>query len=255
VPDPKTDLSGKAAVVTGAAQGIGRAVAAAFAAAGAGVVLVDLDEAGAKQAADELVAAGHAAVGVGGDVGEEDAVVAAADAVTADLGELAVWVNNAGVSRPAMLHKMEVDAFDLVLRVHARGTFLGIREAARRMKAAGTRGSIINVTSSAGLAGTVGQINYAAAKGAVVSMTKSGARELGRYGIRVNAVSPAAATEMTRTIRTDERFAELYLERIPLGRWAEPEEVSNAFLFLAGTASDYVTGQVLCIDGGSYMAS
>jgi 3-oxoacyl-[acyl-carrier protein] reductase len=182
-------------------------------------------------------------------------VAGAADAVTADLGELAVWVNNAGVTRPAMLHKMTADQFDLVVRVHARGTFLGIREAARRMKDAGTRGSIINVTSTAGLNGTIGQINYAAAKGAITAMTKSAARELGRYGIRVNAVSPAAATEMTRTVRSDERFAQQYLDRIPLGRWAEPGEVANAFLFLAGPSSDYVTGQVLCIDGGSYMAS
>jgi 3-oxoacyl-[acyl-carrier protein] reductase len=250
-----TVLAGKAAVVTGAAQGIGRAVAEALAAAGAGVVLVDVDERAAKAVADALVAAGHAAVGVGADVGEEDAIIGAADAVTADLGDLAIWVNNAGVSRPAMLHRMAVDEFDLVLRVHARGTFLGTREAARRMKDAGTKGSIINVTSTAGLAGTIGQINYAAAKGAITAMTKSAARELGRYGIRVNAVSPAAATEMTETVRTDERFAQQYLERIPLRRWAEPDEVANAFLFLAGPSAEYVTGQVLCIDGGSYMAS
>ena len=249
------DLTGKAAVVTGAAQGIGLAVAEAFAAAGAGVVLVDVDEARVAAAAAELTRSGHAAVGVAADVGDEEAVERAADAVTGDLGELAVWVNNAGVTRPAMLHRMGVDDFDLVLRVHARGTFLGIRAAARRMKEAGTRGSIINVTSSAGLAGTVGQINYAAAKGAITAMTKSAARELGRYGIRVNAVSPAAATEMTETIRSDERFAQQYLDRIPLGRWAEADEVANAFLFLAGSSADYVTGQVLCIDGGSYMAS
>jgi 3-oxoacyl-[acyl-carrier protein] reductase len=248
-------LAGKAAVVTGAAQGIGRAVAEVFAASGAGVVLVDVEEAGVRAAAETLRAAGHAAVAVVADVGDEEAVVGAADAVTADLGELAIWVNNAGVTRPAMLHRMAVDEFDLVLRVHARGTFLGTREAARRMKDAETRGAIINVTSTAGLAGTIGQINYAAAKGAITAMTKSAARELGRYGIRVNAVSPAAATEMTETVRSDERFAQQYLERIPLRRWAEPDEVANAFLFLAGPSAAYVTGQVLCIDGGSYMAS
>lgn len=255
MPDATAVLAGKAAVVTGAAQGIGRAVAETFAAAGAGVVLVDVDGSGVRAAAEALRAAGRAAVAVAADVGDEEAVIGAAEAVTADLGELAIWVNNAGVTRPAMLHRMTADEFDLVVRVHARGTFLGCREAARRMKDAGTRGSIINVTSSAGLAGTIGQINYAAAKGAITAMTKSAARELGRYGIRVNAVSPAAATGMTETVRTDERFAEQYLERIPLRRWAEPEEVANAFLFLAGPSSDYVTGQVLCIDGGSYMAS
>lgn len=250
----RVDLTGRAAVVTGAAQGIGLAVARALGAAGAGVVLVDVDEDRVAAAADDLRGAGHQAVGVAADVSDEDAVERAAEAAT-DLGELAVWVNNAGVTRPAMLHKMTAEDFDLVLRVHARGTFLGIRAAARRMKDAGTHGSIINVTSTAGLNGTIGQINYAAAKGAITAMTKSAARELGRYGIRVNAVSPAAATEMTETIRSDERFARQYLDRIPLGRWAEPEEVANAFLFLAGSPSDYVTGQVLCIDGGSYMAS
>jgi 3-oxoacyl-[acyl-carrier protein] reductase len=249
------DLSGKAAVVTGAAQGIGRAVAETFAAAGAGVVLVDVDEAGVSAAAAALTDAGYAAVGVAGDVSDEQTVARAADAACGALGELGIWVNNAGVTRPAMLHKMGVDEFDLVLRVHARGTFLGTREAARRMREAGRAGSIINVTSSAGLAGTIGQINYAAAKGAITAMTKSAAKELGRYGIRVNAVSPAAATQMTETIRNDERFAEQYLERIPLRRWAEPDEIAGAFLYLAGPAADYVTGQVLCIDGGSYMAS
>lgn len=248
-------LAGRSAVVTGGAQGIGRSVAEAFASAGAGVVLVDVDESSVTAAADALIDAGHAAVAVPGDIGDEETVIRAASMATGDLGELGVWVNNAGVTRPAMVHKMVVEDFDTVLRVHVRGTFLGTREAARRMREAGTGGSIINVTSSAGLAGTIGQINYAAAKGAITAMTKSAAKELGRYGIRVNAVSPAAATRMTETLRSDERFADQYLERIPLGRWAEAEEIAGAFVYLAGPAADYVTGQVLCVDGGSYMAS
>jgi 3-oxoacyl-[acyl-carrier protein] reductase len=121
-----------------------------------------------------------------------------------------------------MLHKMPEDDFDHVIRVHVRGTFLGMREAARVMKAAGTPGTIINVTSSAGLDGTIGQINYSAAKGAIIAMTKSAARELARSSIRVNAISPAAATRMTETLRNDERFSERYLARVPLARWAEP---------------------------------
>jgi 3-oxoacyl-[acyl-carrier protein] reductase len=243
------DLAGKVAVVTGAAQGIGRAVAVALAAQGARVAMLDRDGDAVRAAAAEL---GDAALALAVDVGDEAAVIQAADRAEAELGPLAVWVNNAGITRPGMLRTMSADDFDVVLRVHARGTFLGLREAARRM---GAGGSIINVTSSAGLDGTIGQLNYAAAKGAIVAMTKSAARELGKAGVRVNAVSPAAATPMTETVRTDERFAAKYLERIPLRRWGEPHEVAEAFVFLAGATSRYVTGQVLCVDGGTYMAS
>jgi 3-oxoacyl-[acyl-carrier protein] reductase len=130
-----------------------------------------------------------------------------------------------------------------------------MREAARRMIASGTAGSVINVTSAAGLAGTIGQINYSAAKGAIVAMTKSGARELARYGIRVNAVAPLAATSMTEVVRTDPRFAETFLARVPMGRFAEPAEVTSAYRWLASPAAGFVTGQVVCADGGLYMAS
>jgi 3-oxoacyl-[acyl-carrier protein] reductase len=241
------DLEGKVAVVTGAAQGIGRAVAAALAAQGARVALLDRDAERVRAAAEQL-----GGLPIVCDVGDEASVEEAADRAQSELGPLAVWVNNAGVIRPAMLTAMSADDFDLVLRVHARGTFLGLRAAAGRMSAGG---SIVNVTSSAGLDGTIGQINYAAAKGAIVAMTKSAAKELGRVGIRVNAVSPAAATTMTEKIRTDARFAAKYLDKIPLRRWAEPDEVAEAFVFLAGATSRYVTGQVLCVDGGTYMVS
>jgi 3-oxoacyl-[acyl-carrier protein] reductase len=245
------ELDGRVAVVTGAAQGIGRAVAAALAAHGARVALLDRDAEGVRAAAAEL-----GALPIVCDVGDEGAVEEAADTAERELGPLAVWVNNAGLIRPSMLTAMSADDFDLVMRVHARGTVLGLRAASRRMARDGGGGSsIVNVTSSAGLDGTIGQINYAAAKGAIVAMTKSAAKELGRVGIRVNAVSPAAATPMTEQIRTDERFAGKYLDKIPLRRWAEPDEVAEAFVFLAGATSRYVTGQVLCVDGGTYMAS
>jgi 3-oxoacyl-[acyl-carrier protein] reductase len=154
-----------------------------------------------------------------------------------------------------MLHKMSVGDFDAVLSVHCRGTFLGLRAAARSMISAGNGGSILNVTSSAGLQGTIGQINYSAAKGAITAMTKSAAKELARHGIRVNAVAPVAATPMTEKIRTDEKLSERYLASIPLGRFGEPDEISSAFVYLASDAAAYITGQTLCIDGGLYMAS
>ena len=154
-----------------------------------------------------------------------------------------------------MLHKMSFADFASVLEVHVHGTFLGTRAAARQMIEAGSGGAILNLTSSAGLQGTIGQINYSAAKGAITAMTKSAAKELARHNIRVNAVAPVAATPMTQTIRTDEKLQQRYLANIPLGRFAEPDEVSSAFRYLASPAAAYITGQVLCIDGGLYMAS
>jgi len=243
------------AVVTGSGQGIGRSVAISLARQGAAVVVSDIDEGRAEAVAAEIAKNGGRAVGVAADVSSEEDVVNLGRTAEARLGKIGVWVNNAGVTRPAMLHKMEVADFDLVLRIHTRGTFLGIREAARRMIESGTKGSIINVTSSAGLQGTIGQINYSAAKGAITSMTKSAAKELARHGIRVNAVAPVAATPMTEKLRTDEKLTERFLAQIPMGRFAEAEEIAEAFVYLASPGASYVTGQVLCIDGGLYMAS
>lgn len=244
-----------AVVVTGAGQGIGFAVAEAFASAGRWVVVSDILAESADAAAAALRAAGGRAVGVACDVTDEAQVQALGDAAMKAGGSIGVWVNNAGVTRPAMLHKMELADFEWVMRVHTIGTFLGIREAARRMIEGGNGGSIINVTSSAGLQGTIGQINYSAAKGAIAAMTKSAARELAKRNIRVNAVAPVAATPMTETIRNDEKLAAKFNASIPLGRFAEPEEIASMFTYLASRAASYVTGQVMCIDGGLYMAS
>jgi 3-oxoacyl-[acyl-carrier protein] reductase len=242
-------------VVTGAGQGLGRAVADAFAAQGDHVVVSDLDAEAAEAASAAINGAGGTAVAVSCDIADESAVEMLGSAAAEAFGTPRVWVNNAGVSRPAMLHKMTADDFDLVLRVHARGTFLGLRQASRQMLEAGVDGVILNVTSSAGLQGTIGQINYAAGKGAVIAMTKSAAKELGRYNIRVNSVAPVAATPMTEKLRTDEKLSARFLDQIPLRRFGEPDEVTSAFTYLASDAASYVTGQVLSIDGGLYMVS
>ena len=154
-----------------------------------------------------------------------------------------------------MLHKMTTAEFDDVWAVNGRGVFFCLRAAARRMIENGEGGSMINVTSSAALQGTIGQINYSAAKGAVTAMTKSAARVRARHRVRVNAVAPIAATPMTATLRENEKLSERYLAQIPLGRFGEPEEVADAFLYLAEPASAFVTGQVLCVDGGLCMVS
>lgn len=167
-----------------------------------------------------------------------------------NFGKIDILVNNAGATRTAMLHKMTEEQWDEVLNVHLKGPFHCIQAASKYMMEQKS-GKIINVTSTAGLMGTKGQINYSAAKGGVIALTKSAARELAGYGIMVNVILlGAVSTEMTVNIRTDPKLREIYMGRILLGRFAEPEEVAPAFVFFASDESNYITGQLLCVDGG-----
>ncbi len=247
------DLSGRAALVTGAAGGIGSAVAEALAGAGAAVLVTDLDKDAAAAVAERVSSSGGRAESAVLDVSDrESADAAAAQAAALADGKLHILVNNAGVTRPAMFEKTTQESFRLLFDVHVMGAFNCTQAVLPYIPTDGT-GRVINVTSAAGLTGTLGQVNYSAAKAGIIGFTKSLARELATKNILVNALAPLAATPMTETIRTNEKFAANMMNRIPLKRWAEPEEVAGAFVFLASDAASYITGQVLPVDGGMVM--
>ncbi len=244
-------LKDKAAVVTGASRGVGRAVALAFAREGADVIVnYASNEAAAREVVQAIEKMGRKAVMVRGDVAKKEEAQAVVGAAKEHFGRLDVLVNNAGISRPGMLHKMTEAQWDEVVDLHLKGAFLCTQAAARIMMEQKS-GKMINVTSVAGLVGTVGQINYSAAKGGLLSFTKSAARELARYNICVNVISLGiVATDMTEKIRSDPKLQEIYMKRILLEHFAEPDDITPAFVFLASDEANYITGQLLCVDGG-----
>lgn len=252
-------LEGKVCIVTGAGRGIGKAIVNAFAAEGARLVVNDVAAEAAGAAVEEIASAGGEAVANHEAIGS----VAAAESVVASaldsFGQLDVLVNNAGLLRDKMTHNMTEEDFDKVIEVHLRGTWACGRAAIQHWrplaKAEAPNGGprhrkIINVTSASGLMGAVGQANYAAAKMGIVGLTKTWAKELGRLNVNVNAIAPAALTAMTEPLVADPETAEARLARFALGRYGAPEEIAPSFVFLASAESDYITGQVLCVDGG-----
>ena len=244
-------LEGKKAIVTGGSRGIGRAIALMYAKEGADILVnYHSNDAAAKDTVAEIEKLGRKGVAIAADVADYKSAQNMVDECVKQLGGVDIVVNNAGVSKPSMLLKMKEEDWDAIIGIHLKAAFNTTQAAGRYMKEK-KYGKIINVISTAGIFGTVGQINYASAKAGIIGFTKSASRELGRYGINVNVICPGITkTEMTGKLQTDEKLRKIYEGRIQLGRFAEPEEIAPAFVFLASDDASYITAQVLGVDGG-----
>jgi len=241
-------LEGRVALVTGAARGIGRAIAFRLAQDGARVGLVDLSESGADTARELEETTGQATVFVKADVSRADEVKAAVAAVESALGPIGILVNNAGITRDGLLLAMEEADWDAVLAVNLKGAYLMTKAVLRGMIKR-RQGAIVSISSVVGRRGNAGQVNYSAAKAGLIGFTKSLAREVGSRNIRVNAVAPGYIdTDMTAALGEAARLA--LVSQIPLGRIGAPEAVADAVAFLASDAASYITGVVLPVDGG-----
>jgi 3-oxoacyl-[acyl-carrier protein] reductase len=245
VPETSYDFEGRTVIVTGAGRGIGLAISKRFAEAGADVCMVDVDADVLRQAADE--AGGTAAPADVTDTAEVERVVSEAVART---GRVDALFNNAGLLRDRVCWKLDDEDWAAVVDVSLGGTFRFTRACVPHFRAAGY-GRIVNVTSYTGLHGNVGQSAYAAAKAGVIGFTKTTAKELGRFGVTVNAISPNAHTRMIDSIPEEGQRA---LEQsVPLGRIGDPDDMAAAVMFLASAEAGYITGAVLPVDGGIAM--
>ncbi len=242
------NLAGKVSIVTGGAQGIGKAIARTLAEHGSAVAVVDVNAEQAAQTAEEIRGLGVAALAQRVDVVDHAATATAVKEVIEKLGRVDILVNNAGITRDGLLLRMKPEDFDLVISINLKGTFnytCAVLPAMLKQRA----GRIVNVASVMGLVGNPGQANYSASKAGVIGLTRTTAKEVASRGITVNAVAPGfIETAMTQKLPEAAR-AEI-LKRVPLGVVGQPEDVANGVLFLASDAARYITGHVLVIDGG-----
>jgi 3-oxoacyl-[acyl-carrier protein] reductase len=245
-------LAGKVAIVTGGGRGIGAAVAALLAERGAAVVVSGRDADRLQSAVMGLEERGGAALGVVADAAKREDADRLVDAARERFGRLDVLVNNAGITRDALLVRMKDEDWDRVLDVNLRGAFLTTRAVAKAMVRQKSGGRVINIASTAGVMGNAGQANYSAAKAGLIGLTKASARELAHWGILVNAVAPGLIeTDMAAALPPSAR--EALVAQVPLGRIGTAREVAEMVGFLAGDGAAYVTGQVFHVNGGLYM--
>jgi 3-oxoacyl-[acyl-carrier protein] reductase len=241
-------LSNKVAIITGGAQGIGLTTAQKFACEGATVVIWDINQAQGKEVIEQFAMQGFKADFHVVNVADAVAVGAAAKAVFDKYGKIDILVNNAGITRDATLLKMTQDQWKQVIDINLTGVF-NCAQAVAPYMAEGGFGRILNASSVVGIHGNFGQSNYVAAKSAVIGMTKVWAKELGRKGITVNAVAPGfIATEMIKTM--PDKVITMMKDRTPLARVGEPEDIANAYVFLASDEASFITGATLSVDGG-----
>ncbi|MFA5113206.1 MAG: 3-oxoacyl-[acyl-carrier-protein] reductase [Candidatus Margulisiibacteriota bacterium] len=246
-----TNLKDKVALVTGSAQGIGKAIAVAFAKAGANIVVSDINLELAQQTAKEIAALGVKTLAVKTNVADPADVERAVGEIVAALGRIDILVNNAGITKDNLLVRMKKEEWDAVLAVNLTGVFNCTKTVGTLMMKQRC-GKIVNIASIVGQMGNFGQANYAASKGGVIAFTKTVAKELSSRGVNCNAIAPGfIQTAMTDKLSEDVK--KKMMEQIPLGKLGTPEDIASAALFLSGPESDYVTGQVLAVNGGMYM--
>ncbi len=245
------NISGKVALVTGAAQGIGRQIALALAADGADVAVSDINMEMAEKTAGDIEAAGRTSLALKANVAVSDDVAAMMDNTVAKFGKIDLLVNNAGITRDGLILRMKDEDWDLVLSINLKGAFLCSKAALKHMTKQRS-GSIINIASIVGAMGNAGQANYVASKAGLIGLTKTIAREYANRGITANAVAPGFIdTAMTQSLPGNVK--EDLAKQIPMGKLGTPEDVANAVRFLASPWASYITGQVIHVNGGMYM--
>ena len=245
-------LKGKTAIITGSGRGIGKAVAVKLASLGANIVINDIPaSADADATAEEIRGMGAQCIRIKGDITDITDVKALVDGAVKEFGGVDIFVNNAGITRDSLMLRMSEEDWDMVLNINLKGAFNCIKTVVRPMMKQRS-GSIINMASISGVIGNAGQANYSASKAGLIGLTKTTAKEFSSRGIRCNAVAPGfIKSAMTDKLAEDTK--KKYYDAIPLGRFGTVDDIADCVAFLASDMSSYITGQVICVDGGLVM--